>query len=156
MGDLAQGYTAAVGSSVTVALFLRKMFSGISSRVTGSKLILINSLVSSIASGTAGFLNTFFMRKVEMNSGIDLYEDEQLTKKLGVTSKECARKAIFETAWSRIFLSFSCLMSPAFIFYLVEKAGKTPKAPAARIPYEIAVFMVALMGSLPASIAMFP
>ena len=127
-----------------------------SSRMTGAKLILINSLISSIASGTAGFLNTFFMRRVEMNSGIELYEDEQLTRKLGVSSKECARKAIFETASSRIFLAFACLMSPAFIFYLVEKAGRTPKAPAARIPYEILVFIVALMGSLPASIAMFP
>jgi hypothetical protein len=47
-------------------------------------------------------------------------------------------------------------MSPALIFYLVDKAGRTPKAPAARIPYEIMVFIIALMGSLPASIAMFP
>ena len=85
-----------------------------------------------------------------------MYEDEQLTKKLGLSSKECARKAIFETAWSRVFLSFSCLMSPALIFYFVEKLGRTPRAPAARIPYEICVFIVALMGSLPASIAMFP
>jgi hypothetical protein len=139
-----------------MAVLLRKLFSGISSRVSGAKLILINSFVSCIASGTAGFLNTFFMRRVEMNSGIELYEDEMLTKKLGISSKECARKAIFETAWSRVFLSFSCLMSPAFIFYLVEKAGKTPRAPVARIPYEILVFIVALMGSLPASIAMFP
>jgi hypothetical protein len=91
-----------------------------------------------------------------MNSGIDLYEDEQLTKKFGISSKECARKAIFETAWSRVFLSFSCMMSPAFIFYLVEKAGRTPRTPAGRIPYEIGVFLIALMGSLPASIAMFP
>ena len=154
--DLAQGYSAAVGSSVSVALLLRKLFSGVSSRVTGAKLILINSFVSCIAGGTAGFLNTFFMRRVEMNSGIEIYEDEQLTRKLGVSSKECARKAIMETAWSRVFLSFSCLMSPALIFYLVDKAGRTPRAPAARIPYEIMVFIIALMGSLPASIAMFP
>jgi hypothetical protein len=124
--------------------------------MTGAKLILINAFVGCIASGTAGFLNTFFMRRVEMNSGIDLYEDEQLTKKLGISSKECARKAILETASSRVFLSFSFMMSPAFIFYLVEKAGRTPRTPATRIPYEIMVFLIALMGSLPASIAMFP
>lgn len=156
MGDLAKGYGAAVGSSVSVALMLRKLFSGIANHASGAKLILINSFVSCIASGTAGFLNTFFMRSVEMTSGIDLYEDEQLTKKLGISSKVCASKAIFETAWSRVFLSFSCLMSPALIFYLVERAGRTPKTPATRIPYEIMVFIVALMGSLPASIAMFP
>ena len=76
MGDLAKGYGAAVGSSVSVALMLRKLFSGIAKHATGAKLILINSFVSCIASGTAGFLNTFFMRRVEMTSGIDLYEDE--------------------------------------------------------------------------------
>jgi hypothetical protein len=47
-------------------------------------------------------------------------------------------------------------MSPALFFYLVEKAGRTPKSPAAKIPYEIFVFVLALMGGLPASIAMFP
>ena len=71
-------------------------------------------------------------------------------------SKECARKAIFETAWSRVFLSISCLMSPAMVFYMVEKAGRTPKTPATKIPYEIFVFVLALMVGLPASIAMFP
>ena len=71
-------------------------------------------------------------------------------------STECARKAIFETAYSRVFLSIACLMSPALIFYAVEKAGRTPKTPATRIPYEIGVFMFALMVGLPASIALFP
>jgi sideroflexin-5 len=65
--DLAQGYTAAVGSSVSVALLLRKAFSGMASSMTGARLILINSVISSLAGGTASFLNTFFMRKAEMN-----------------------------------------------------------------------------------------
>lgn len=163
--DLMQGYTAAVGSSVSMALILRKLFSGMASRVTGAKLILINSVVSSLAGGTASFLNTFFMRRVEMKGGIEIFEDEGLTKKIKLSSEvdesvfkstECARKAIFETAYSRVFLSISCLMSPALLFYAVEKAGRTPKTPATRIPYEIAVFMLALMVGLPASIALFP
>ena len=127
-----------------------------SSRVTGAKLILINSIIASLAGGTASFLNTFFMRKAEMNQGIDIYTDENLTMKVPSASKECARKAIFETAWSRVFLSISCIMSPALFFFFVEKAGPTPKTPAMRIPYEICVFVLALMGGLPASIAMFP
>lgn len=155
--DLMQGYSAAVGSSVSMALLLRKLFSGVSSRVTGSKLILINAVISAIAGGTAGFLNTFFMRQVEMTNGIEVYSDENLTKKVeGIASKECARKAIMETASSRVFLSFACLMTPAAIFYMVERAGRTPRTRAAKIPYEIAVFLFALMVGLPASIAMFP
>jgi hypothetical protein len=48
------------------------------------------------------------------------------------------------------------MMSPALVFYLVEKAGRTPKTPATKIPYEIFVIILALMGGLPASIALFP
>lgn len=155
--DLAQGYSAAVGSSVSMALLLRKLFSGVSSRLTGAKLILINSVISSLAGGTASFLNTFFMRRVEMANGIEIFSDEALTQKIdSLKSKECARKAIFETAWSRVFLSISCLMSPALIFYAFERAGKTPRSPAVKIPYEVVVFIFALMVGLPASIAMFP
>jgi Sideroflexins len=130
--------------------------------VTGAKQIVLTSFINSIAGGTASFLNTFFMRKVEMKNGIEIYEDEALTKKLysgsqdTLKSKECARRAIFETAWSRVFLSITCLMTPAFIFYLVEKAGKTPKSPLLKVPYETGVFIFALMVGLPASIAMFP
>lgn len=123
--------------------------------VTGSKLILINSIVSSLAGGTASFLNTFFMRRVEMENGIEVFRDENLTEKIGI-SKICAKKAIIETAWSRVFLAVSCLTSPAIIFYLVEKMGRTPKSKAVKIPYEIGVFLFALMVNLPASIAMFP
>lgn len=153
--DLAYGYSAAVGSSVTVALLLRKLFSNVSRGVTGSKLILINSVVSSIAGGTASFLNTFCMRRIEMENGIEVYGDEVMTQKAGI-SKVCAKKAILETAASRVFLSISCLMSPALIFYAFEVMKKTPKRPMYRIPYEITVFLVALMAFLPASIAMFP
>jgi hypothetical protein len=146
-----------------MALILRKLLSGVSKNVTGAKLILINAVVGSLAGGTASFLNTFFMRRVEMKNGIEIFEDEGLTQKISVDSGttplksiECARKAIFETAFSRVFLAVTCFMSPALIFYAVEKAGRTPRRPATRIPFEIMVFMFALMGGLPASIALFP
>lgn len=74
--DLAFGYSAAVGSSVTMALALRKVFANVAKSMTGAKLILVNSLVAALASGTAGFLNTFCMRKVEMNNGIEIFSDE--------------------------------------------------------------------------------
>ena len=152
---MALGYLAAVGSSVSVALLLRKLFSTVTRTAYGSKLILINSVVSSLASGTASFINTFFMRRVEKENGIEVFRDEDLTEKIGV-SKVCAKKAIFETARSRVFLSVSCLVSPAIIFYLVEKLRTTPKTKAIRVLYEIGVFLFALMVNLPVSIAMFP
>lgn len=74
--DLAFGYSAAVGSSVSVALVLRKLFSGMTSRFTGPKLTLINSLVAAMASGSANFLNTFCMRQAEAKNGIEVFSDE--------------------------------------------------------------------------------
>lgn len=150
------GYSAAVGSSVTTALILRRLFSPLTRRITlgSSKLILINSLVASVAGGTASFLNTFCMRQAEMKNGIEFFADEQLTQKIG-TSKSCAKKAIIETAFSRVFLSISCLMTPAAIFYIVERMGKAPSK-RFKIPYEITIFLFALMINLPASVAMFP
>ena len=153
--DLAMGYSAAVGSSVSVALVLRKMFANMTKKVQGSRLILINSVVSSIAGGTASFLNTFFMRRVEMENGINVFSDPQLTQKVGI-SRTCAQKAILETAWSRVYLAVSCLTCPAIIFYLVEKMGRTPRSRYLKMPYEIGVFLFALMVNLPCSIAMFP
>ncbi|CDW88434.1 sideroflexin [Stylonychia lemnae] len=153
--DLAFGYSAAVGSSVTMALLLRKLFSNVSKNVTGAKFILVNSVVASIASGTAGFLNTFCMRKVEMTNGIEVFRDQDLTEKVG-KSKVCAERAIMETATSRIFLSFACLMTPAVIFYAFERMGRTPSGSKAKIFFEAGVFTFSLMFALPASIALFP
>ena len=89
-----------------------------------------------------------------MKNGIEVFTDENLTQKLGI-SKTCAKKAIIETAFSRVFLAISCLMTPAFIFYAIERMGRTPKGPL-KIPYEISVFLFGLMVNLPASIAIFP
>ena len=154
--DLAIGYSAAVGASITMALTLSKALSGVSKGMTGAKLVLINSIIATMASGTAGFFNTYLMRRVEMNSGIEIYSDAALTQKLPAPSKECARLAIMETAYSRIFLSMGCLMTPAVIFFGIDRLGRTPTQPKFKIPYEIAVFIFALMVALPGSIALFP
>ena len=123
--------------------------------MTGAKLIVLNSLVASLASGSANFMNTFCMRKVEMNNGIEIFSDEQLSQKVG-TSQLAAKKAIIETASSRVFLSFACLMTPALIFYAFERAGRTPVGARAKMLYEVGVFTFSLMLALPASIALFP
>lgn len=152
---MAFGYSAAVGSSVSVALLLRKLFANASKRLTGTKLILANSFISLMASGTAGFLNTVCMRNVEMTKGIEVFKDQQMTEKLGV-SQICAKKAILQTATSRVFLSATGLLTPAMIFYLVESLGRTPTCKTAKFAYEVGVITFALMFALPTSIALFP
>lgn len=74
--DLFKGYCAAIGSSVSVALGLRRLTAGITKTATGKKLLLINTFVGATASGTASFCNTLFMRYAEIEKGIMCYEDE--------------------------------------------------------------------------------
>lgn len=64
--DLAQGYGAAVTSSLAVAMTLRKLTAGMSKTATGSKLILINSFVAAVASSSASYCNTTCMRQAEV------------------------------------------------------------------------------------------
>lgn len=108
-----------------------------------------------MASGSANFLNTFCMRQAEAKNGIEVFSDEQLTQKIGI-SKLAADRAIIETASSRIFLSFACLCTPAIIFYGFETMKMTPKTPKMKMGYETGVFIFSLMFALPASISLFP
>tara|TARA_B110001450_G_C17584655_1_gene466444 strand:- start:402 stop:1115 length:714 start_codon:yes stop_codon:yes gene_type:complete len=83
--ELFKGYVAAVGSSLSVAITLRKLTAGVTKTATGKKLLLLNTLVGGTAGACASFCNTYFMRMAETEKGIDVFADEELTKKAGVS-----------------------------------------------------------------------
>jgi sideroflexin-5 len=64
--DILKSYTFATASSVFVALGIRKSVEHKTKTMTGAKLLLYNSGSAMVASAVAGFLNTWFMRQVEM------------------------------------------------------------------------------------------
>lgn len=66
-------------ASIFSGLILRKAFAPITAVASGASLIMLNSLVQSTAASTAGFINTFCMRRTEMINGIEVYKDEKLT-----------------------------------------------------------------------------
>ncbi len=70
-----------------MALSLRYILDNVTKRCTGAKLIILNSIIAATADGTANFINTYFTRKVEMTSGIEIFSDEGLTNSLGIKSK---------------------------------------------------------------------
>lgn len=63
-----------MGSSIGVALGIRKMLSGYSNKATGARLIVLNSISSFFACAIAGYLNALFMRKTELEKGIDVMD----------------------------------------------------------------------------------
>ena len=72
--DILKSYSVAVGSSIGVALGVRKMLSGYSKNAVGARLIVLNSVSSFFACSTAGYLNAFFMRRTELEKGIDIMD----------------------------------------------------------------------------------
>jgi hypothetical protein len=54
---------------------MRKATAPIAASATGKKLLLINTIVSATAGGCASFCNTAFMRKAEVDKGIEVYSD---------------------------------------------------------------------------------
>jgi hypothetical protein len=67
---------AALTSSIAVSVGLRKGFSGVTSRLSGGRLILMNTFVSYIASACAGFCNLTAMRYQETKTGIQVVNSE--------------------------------------------------------------------------------
>jgi hypothetical protein len=90
--DILKGYTVAVVSSIAVALGIRKALSPITRNMKGARLILMNSVSSFFACSTAGYLNSFFMRRSEMERGIDIMDEKN--NPVG-KSKVAAKKAVY-------------------------------------------------------------
>ncbi len=74
--DILKSYAVAVSSSIFVALTVRKALSGWTKNLHGSKLIIANAISSFFACATAGYMNAHFMRKTELERGIDILDDE--------------------------------------------------------------------------------
>jgi len=70
INDLMFGYTIAVGSSIGVSLGMRKACFNMTKNMQGGSLVLANCIISYIAVATAGFLNSYCMRRSEMFKGI--------------------------------------------------------------------------------------
>jgi hypothetical protein len=89
--DIIKSYMVAVSSSIGVALGVRRLLAPYSRNAVGAKLIVLNSISSFFACSTAGYLNAFFMRKTELDKGIDVIDPEG--NNVG-KSKIAAKKAV--------------------------------------------------------------
>lgn len=70
--DLGRGYGGAVAVSVGIALVTRTVFAKQISRLSGSRLIVANSLLAYMCAATAGASNLILMRSKELKSGIKI------------------------------------------------------------------------------------
>lgn len=63
-----------MGSSIGVALGIRKLLAPYSRNAVGARLIVLNSISSFFACATAGYLNALFMRRTELEKGIEIMD----------------------------------------------------------------------------------
>lgn len=119
----------------------------------GGLAVLATSIISYIAVASAGFLNTYCMRMGEMDKGIKIFDENG--ECMGV-SKDCARKAVLQTSFSRMVLSFPIFILPGVSMALLDKAGLIPKARGPQAILQLAVISFALWIALPISVSLFP
>ena len=159
--DLAMGYAAAVGSSLTVAISLRMLTSGMIKGASGSKLLVLNTIVSAFAASSAGFCNTTFMRRAEVSTGIDVYTSPNLSSesKIGV-SADCASRAVLETAISRVSLASVTICLPTVGILLLNRSAVIKRtllrSPKLKLGTDFACVVASLAFGLPLAIGIFP
>ena len=76
--DIAKSYAIATSSAIAISLGIRKGLDPIAKNAKGGKLVMLNALSSFAACAAAGYLNAYFMRKTEMDKGIDVLDKETL------------------------------------------------------------------------------
>ena len=108
---LALAYGAAVSSSIGVGLAMRKLLTPLSKNLHGPSQLIVNSLISLVAVGSAGFLNLLVMRSKEMKYGITLVDADGVERG---KSKTIGRKAVVNTALTRFLMPIPPIMLPAF------------------------------------------
>eukprot|EP00347_Sterkiella_histriomuscorum_P004533 403360099 len=150
--DILKSYSVAVGSSIGVALGIRKMLSGYSKNAVGARLIVLNSISSFFACSTAGYLNAFFMRRTELEKGIDIMDQEG---KFVGKSKIAAQNAVSQTANSRFFLAIPIFFPPTML-YLIEKKNMMPKNFYLRTCLEVSLIACELYFAAPMAISVYP
>ena len=153
--DLLKGYGVALTSSITIAVGMRKILEPFARGGSASKQILFNGIVAVSGSAAANFFNTMAMRYTEIDKGITMYKDEQLTQDIGI-SKKGAEMAVYNTAISRMCMSLFVLSTPTTIMLFSRMLGFAPAGKAPKMLFDVTSIGLGLYIGLPLSVATFP
>ncbi|KAL6070336.1 Sideroflexin-5 [Balamuthia mandrillaris] len=149
---LVESYLGASGTAVGVALALDRLVARASSFSNATRF-LIQRFVPFPAVASANVANVVLMRRQELEAGIHVKDKDGNV--LG-TSQAAAKKAIFETALTRIALPFPLLVFPPMIMARLEKTSLLRKFPRLHLPVQASVCIAAFGIALPIAISLFP
>ena len=114
--QLIKNYLIAVSASVGVGLSIRYLFKVMFKNVkAGPTQYFFNGFSSTIASCSAGYLNLYAMRQHELETGVEVMDEDG---KVYGKSKVAASLAVSNTALSRVLLALP-IMFPSMAMVLI-------------------------------------
>lgn len=146
------GYFGAVTSAVSIAVGLSFLIKK-ANRFTPATKMLIQRFVPFPAVATASTCNVILMRNNELSEGIEVFDANN--KNVG-TSLVAAKKALFETAITRMFLPAPILLIPPIVMSFLEKTRFLKQYPRMHLPCNAVVCTISFGCALPVAIALFP
>ncbi|ESO85043.1 hypothetical protein LOTGIDRAFT_130996 [Lottia gigantea] len=146
------GYLGAVTSAVGIALGLKNLIKK-ANRFSPATKLLIQRFVPFPAVASASVCNVVLMRNNELSEGIDVTDKDG---KVVGTSLIAAKKALIETAITRLVLPAPILILPPIIMSYIERTKFLKRYPKIHLPVNAFVCTAAFALALPVAIALFP
>lgn len=153
ISDFVTGYVGAVGSAVSIALGIQVLIRK-STSLKPATQTLIRRLMPFPATAAASVCNVVLMRRRELTTGIEVVDSE---KRRVAVSQVAARKALHETALTRLFLPMPILLIPPAVMSVVEKKKWYAKRSFGfALAFQASVVLTSFFIALPLAIALFP
>ena len=151
--DLARGYSAAVFTSVGIALASRTLMAKYLATLSGPRLVIANAFLNWSAAALAGVANCGLMRQKELFEGISVYSKDGSV--CYGKSIEAGKSALLQTGMSRFILPFPVLFGPAIAMSALVKMRVWPSNTTMAKLCELTLCVLALSVALPGSVALF-
>ncbi|KAL8594100.1 Sideroflexin-5 [Nucella lapillus] len=146
------GYVGAVTSAVSIAVGL-SLFIRRASAFSPTTKMLIQRFVPFPAVAMASMCNVVLMRNSELVEGIEVFDKQE---NIIGTSKAAAKKALGETALTRMFLPAPILLIPLVVMSFLEKTKFLRTYPKMHLPMNAVVCTLSFGLALPVAIGLFP
>ncbi|XP_033756892.1 sideroflexin-5-like [Pecten maximus] len=146
------GYVGAVTSAVSIAVALNKFIQK-ADKFSPATKTLITRFVPFPAVAAANVCNVLLMRNNELAEGIEVVDSNQ---NVVGTSKIAAKRALQETAITRMFLPAPVLMLPPLVMSLIERTRFLKRNPKYHLAVNAVVCTAVFGCALPVAIALFP
>ncbi|ETO36323.1 sideroflexin-5-like protein [Reticulomyxa filosa] len=144
-----QAYGIAVSTSMGVSYALNRFLAN-SGHLSNTTRTILKGTIPYTAVATAGALNVVVMRFNEIQQGVDVTDKDGVVKG---SSKIAGRKAVLETAFSRVILPIPILLFPGV---KIEAMSFVKARPFLVTPLNLCVITFFLWGALPAACGLFP